>query len=83
MLTIASRDLRNHTSEVLSRVRLGERIRITNRGVQVAELQPIEHQRKAPTLTRSQITNHLSRLEHDMELSQLLSELTAATTDEL
>lgn len=38
----SARDLRNHTREVLERVRRGEPVRITVNGTAVAELRPVE-----------------------------------------
>lgn len=39
------RDLRNHGSEVIDRVRAGERVTITRDGEPVAELQPLPRRR--------------------------------------
>jgi prevent-host-death family protein len=39
------RDLRNHGSEVIDRVRSGERVTITRDGQPVAELSPLPRQR--------------------------------------
>jgi prevent-host-death family protein len=41
MAEVSARDLRNHTREVLERVRRGERIQITVNRAPVAELKPL------------------------------------------
>jgi prevent-host-death family protein len=41
MTHIASRDLRNHTGDVLRRVADGERITVTQHGRPVAEIAPL------------------------------------------
>ena len=40
MLSVGIRELKNHLSEYLRRVRLGESVRVTDRGEVVAELLP-------------------------------------------
>jgi prevent-host-death family protein len=42
IVTIAHRTLRNHSAEILRRVRAGETLRITNRGEVVAVLAPAD-----------------------------------------
>jgi prevent-host-death family protein len=44
---VSSRDLRNHTAEVLRRVEAGERLRITVNRRPVAELVPLDRPRWA------------------------------------
>lgn len=48
MADVASRDLRNHTAEVLRRVTSGERVTTTSRGRPVAEMTPIRGGRRRP-----------------------------------
>jgi prevent-host-death family protein len=47
MSDVSSRDLRNHTAEVLRRVEAGERIRISVNRRPVAELVPLDRPRWA------------------------------------
>ncbi len=47
MTDVSSRDLRNHTAEVLRRVEAGERIRISVNRRPVAELVPLDRPRWA------------------------------------
>jgi prevent-host-death family protein len=42
MPTVSSKDLKNHTGEVLRRVRRGERVTVTNRGKPIATLVPYD-----------------------------------------
>jgi prevent-host-death family protein len=44
---IGIRELNQHTSQVLDRVRAGEEIEITDRGVPIAELRPVRGARAA------------------------------------
>lgn len=44
---IGIRELNQHTSQVLDRVRAGEEIEITDRGVPIAELRPVRGRRAA------------------------------------
>jgi prevent-host-death family protein len=46
------RDLRNHTSSVLAAVGAGDVVYLTNRGVRVAEIRPIEPVRRIDVLLR-------------------------------
>jgi prevent-host-death family protein len=41
MADVSIRDLRNHGGEVVDRVARGERVTVTRRGKQVAELRPL------------------------------------------
>ncbi len=45
MASIGIRELNQQTSQVLDRVRAGETIEITDRGVPVAELRPVSRER--------------------------------------
>ena len=47
MTDVSSRDLRNHTADVLRRVEAGERVRISVNRRPVAELVPLERPRWA------------------------------------
>ena len=81
MSTVAARDLRNHTSEVLRRVAEGEPVIITQRGEPVAELRPLRHTKRA-TLTRAEVTRLWSSQVPDPALATDL-EWIAGGTDEL
>lgn len=45
-----ARDLRNHTSTVLRAVEDGDTVYLTNRGMRVAEIRPIDHDRPIDVL---------------------------------
>jgi prevent-host-death family protein len=53
MVTIPVRELRNNTSDAIRRVKAGETVVLTSRGVQVARIVPID-QRKRPSMTKSE-----------------------------
>ncbi len=59
MNTIAQRDLRNGSGEILRRVEAGERFVVTMAGRPVAELSPVS--RPARTLTGEQVNHLLAR----------------------
>ncbi|MGC1955630.1 MAG: type II toxin-antitoxin system prevent-host-death family antitoxin [Gammaproteobacteria bacterium] len=46
MQRVGIRGLKSHLSEYLSKVRAGERIVVTDRGVEVAEIVPISRERR-------------------------------------
>ena len=81
MSTVAARDLRNHTSEVLRRVADGEQVIITHRGEPVAELRPLGHAKRA-TLKRAELAQLWASHEPDPTLAADL-EWIAGGTDEL
>jgi prevent-host-death family protein len=64
MSTVAVRDLRNDTSGVLERVRRGEEVVITVRGVPAARLVPISAPSRQP-VTGSEFFGRLSRVQAD------------------
>lgn len=82
MTTIASRDLRNHTADVLRQVSGGTSVTITVNGLPVAEIGP-PRSRRARFLSRSELTDLLTRRRADPALAAELDELTGDTTDEL
>jgi prevent-host-death family protein len=49
---VGMRDLRHHTSEVLSRVRHGETIDVTDRGRLIARIVPVGDRKPTPILAR-------------------------------
>lgn len=50
--TVGLRDLRHHTSDVLSRVRHGETIDVTDHGRLIARIVPVEDRAPTPILAR-------------------------------
>jgi len=46
MLTVAVRDLRNQTAEVIERARSGETVVLTSRGERIARIEPIDGRRR-------------------------------------
>jgi prevent-host-death family protein len=82
MTTVASRDLRNHTAEVLRRVADGDRVTITVNGMPVAELAPVASARR-PSMPRRELIAVLARYQADAGLRDDLAALTADTTDDL
>lgn len=82
MVSVASRDLRNHTADVLRRVAAGERVVVTVHGEPVAELVPPVRSR--PRFLRKQdLAKVLSRSAADPGLREDLAELAGETTDDL
>ena len=79
MSTVASRDLRNHTADVLRRVSAGEQVSVTVHGEIVAVLSPPPDRRQA------HLTPHMvTRLaQADAGLRDTLAELVGDTTDDL
>lgn len=81
MDSIASRDLRNHTADVLARVSAGEVLAITVRGVAVAELHPPGDRR--PLHFTAADFDRISRTQADPGLSDDLQRLAGETTEDL
>lgn len=82
MSTIASRDLRNHTAEVLRQVSGGTHVTITVNGLPVAEISPIRSARKQ-FLSKTDLIEILTRRQADPGLREDLEILTSETTDDL
>jgi prevent-host-death family protein len=82
MAVVASRDLRNHTAEILRRVADGDRVTITVNGTPVAELAPVTAARR-PSISRRELVSVLARHQADAGLRDDLAALTAGTTDDL
>lgn len=82
MRTVASRDLRNHTAEVLRAVRDGSSVTITVNGDAVAELRPIRAGRKR-FLSKADVLDVVSARQADAGLTGDLDRLAGETTDEL
>lgn len=82
MSTVASRDLRNHTAEVLRQVSDGTRVTITVNGMPVAEISPIRSARKQ-FLTKADLIELIAHKQADSGLSDDLERLAGETTDDL
>lgn len=82
MSTVASRDLRNHTAEVLRQVSDGTRVTITVNGRPVAEIGPVRTLRPQ-YFTKSQLLELITRRQADATLSRELEVLAGDTTDDL
>lgn len=81
MESVASRELRNQTRELLDRVAAGESICITVHGRPVAELRPVEA--RPQWMSRDRFIRDVLVHQADAGLSDDLAELTAETTDDL
>ncbi|GGC89823.1 putative antitoxin VapB5 [Tersicoccus solisilvae] len=82
MSTVASRDLRNHTAQVLRQVAEGSRVTVTVNGRPVAEIGPVRAGRPH-YLTRADLVELLSRYQADPGLTHDLERLAGDTTDDL
>lgn len=82
MTTVASRDLRNHTAEVLRQVSDGTRVTITINGKPVAEIGPVNATRPQ-FFTKAGLVELVSRHQADSRLSRDLELLAGDTTDDL
>jgi prevent-host-death family protein len=80
MTTVASRDLRNHTADVLRRVAEGDRITITVNGRPVAELAPVRSSRRT-SLERGDLLELLRTRQADPGLRDDLAALAESTDD--
>jgi prevent-host-death family protein len=81
MTTIASRDLRNHTADVLRQVSEGTPVTITVNGAPVADVIPHRSGRRS-ALSRAELKELLSRHQADPGLRDDLAQL-GSDTDEL
>lgn len=82
MSVVASRDLRNHTADVLRRVADGSRVTVTVNGAPVAEIGPVRSTR-TPFFTRSELLEVVLRNQADPGLTEDLAALAGETTDDL
>jgi prevent-host-death family protein len=82
MSTIASRDLRNHTAEVLRQVAAGTRVTVTVNGRPVAEVGPVRSSRKQ-FFAKNEVLDIVTRHQADAGLRDDLMRLAGDTTDEL
>lgn len=79
---VPSRELRNHTAEVLRRVHGGEQATITTRGKPVASLIPFETPRRR-WLGRTELVERLMTTQADPGLRNDLARPARDTTDDL
>ena len=82
MSRVASRDLRNHTADVLARVQAGEVVEVTVHGEVVAEVHPRRHSRP-DSFARGDLVGRLVARQADPGLAEALRELAGDTTDDL
>jgi prevent-host-death family protein len=82
MTTVASRDLRNHTAEVLRQVADGTRVTITVNGKPVAEIGPVRSTRPQ-FFTKAELVELVAHHQADRGLSHELELLAGDTTDDL
>ncbi|HXR41164.1 MAG TPA: type II toxin-antitoxin system prevent-host-death family antitoxin [Acidothermaceae bacterium] len=82
MSFVASRDLRNHTAEILRRVAEGDHVTITVNGEAVAELAPVATARR-PSLPKQELIAMLGRCQADAALRDDLAALAGDTTADL
>ncbi|MEJ5943724.1 type II toxin-antitoxin system prevent-host-death family antitoxin [Pseudokineococcus basanitobsidens] len=82
MTTVASRDLRNHTAEVLRQVAGGTSVTVTVNGRPVAEISPVRTGR-AQLFSRADVVDLLGSRQADAGLTEDLSRLAGETTDDL
>jgi prevent-host-death family protein len=82
MTSVASRDLRNHTADVLRQVSDGTLVTITVNGMAVAELGPVRSTRKQ-FFSRAELIDLLASSQADPGLTADLEQLAGETTDDL
>jgi prevent-host-death family protein len=82
MTSVASRDLRNHTAEVLRQVSDGTRVTITVNGQPVAEIAPVRG-RRPQFFTKADLVTLVVDHQADPGLTGDLDELAGDTTDDL
>jgi prevent-host-death family protein len=82
MMRVASRDLRNHTAEVLRQVAEGARVTVTVNGTPVAEISPVRGTRRA-SMSKSELVVLLASHQADPGLRDDLAALAGETTDDL
>ena len=82
MTRVASRDLRNHTAEVLRQVSEGARVTVTVNGTPVAEISPVRGMRRA-SMSKRDLIVLLANHQADPGLRDDLAALAGETTDDL
>ncbi|MBW3640233.1 MAG: type II toxin-antitoxin system prevent-host-death family antitoxin [Actinobacteria bacterium] len=82
MSTVAARDLRNHTADVLRQVSGGTTVTITVNGLPVAEISPVRSARRQ-FLTKADLIAVMTTGQADPGLRKDLATLAGETTDDL
>lgn len=82
MTTVPSRDLRNHTADVLRQVSTGTHVTITVNGMPVAEISPVRSARKQ-FLSKAELIEISTLRQADPGLRDDLEALAGETTDDL
>lgn len=82
MVTVASRDLRNHTAQVLRQVSRGTPVTITVNGAPVAELRAVRAARPR-FFAKADLLSIVAGRRADAGLTQDLDRLAGDTTDDL
>lgn len=82
MVTVASRDLRNHTADVLRQVSEGAHVTVTVNGVPVAEIRPVRTMRRA-SMSKRDLIALLAHHQVDPGLRDDLAALAGESTDDL
>jgi len=82
MAKVASRDLRNHTAEVLRQVSEGAHVTVTVNGTPVAEISPVRAMRRA-SMSKRDLIGLLANHQADPGLRDDLAALAGETTDDL
>lgn len=82
MTTVASRDLRNHTADVLRKVADGAVVTVTVNGRPVAEIGPV-HGRRERFIPKLDLVELVRQHQADAGLSRDLETLSGGTTDDL
>ncbi len=81
MTTVASRDLRNHTADVLRQVSDGTHVIVTVNGVPVAKISPVRSTRTF--LSKAEVVELMLRRQSDAGLTDDLARLAGETTADL
>ena len=81
--SVGLRELRHHTSEVISRVRRGETIEITEHGTPVARLVPFERPERPTILARLEAAGRLSPAKNPGYVPQRLHPVTGTDPNPL
>jgi prevent-host-death family protein len=82
MATVASRELRNHTADVLRRVSEGTDVTVTLNGAVVAVITRAPAGRR-PSMSKRDLVGLLTRTQSDAGLRRDLAVLAGETTDDL
>lgn len=81
MTDVPAREMRNHTAQLIRRVRDGEEVTITSNGVAVANLVPVGG-RKPAAFSRDELVIALA-FQADPGLAKDLADLVGDTTDDV